>query len=334
MAEISINITNAILYGAARCGVNAGKVIRAVGVDPACLSDPEARISFDTQMAIWDEATRRSGDRDFGLHLAEAIPTEILGVVAHVAMASNTLGDALDRFLEYSRLVNATSDYGLESLGRETHLTYRLNCAPWILPRHTAEGSIGIIWFAIRKMLGPTIKPIEVGFQHSRPQNTREHRRIFGAPVHFDRQVNELVFDGELLRRPFETANPELLTDYAGQAQDMLNRLPKADPLVQQVRRAIYDSLGSGDLAMQSIARKLDMSVHTLRRRLGEHGNSFQSILSSMRRDLALVYLENSKWTTMDVAFVLGFSDPASFKRTFKRWVGKTPGDYRKTIFK
>ncbi len=334
MAEYSTNITNGILYGAAQCGVNASEVIRNVGVDPGCLSDPEGRISFDKQMAIWDEAARQSGDRDFGLHLAEAIPTEIFGVVAHVAMASNTLSDALDRFLDYSRLVNTTSEYSLETRDKNTHLTFRLNCAPWILPRHAAEGSVGIIWFAIRKMLGPTVKPIEIGFQHSRPRNTREHRRVFGAPVHFDRPTNELVFEGELLLRPFETANPVLLTDYAGQAQKMLDRLPEADPFVQQVRRAIYDSLGSGDLAMQSIARKLEMSIHTLRRKLGEQGNSFQSILSSMRRDLAFVYLENIKWTTMDVAFVLGFSDPASFKRTFKRWTGKTPGEYRKTIFK
>ncbi len=333
MEEISINITNAVLYGASRCGINAAEVIQTIGLDPDELNDPERRVSFDVQMAIWDEATRRSGDRDFGLHLAEAIPAEMFGVVAHVAMACGTLGEALERFIYYSRLINTTNDLKLEGREGRVYLSSRLNCAPWVLPRHIGEWTMGIIWLSMRRMLGPTTSLLEVGFQHPEPEETGEHRRVFGAPVRFKRPANYVMFDSGLLERRFETANPELLHDYTRRAQRMLDRLPEDDPFIDEVRRAIYDSLGSGDLAVQSIARKLDLNVPELRRRLADHGKSFQFLLSAMRRDLAKVYLEDKKWTTMDVAFVLGFSDPAAFTRTFKRWTGQTPGEYRKSIF-
>jgi AraC-like DNA-binding protein len=48
-----------------------------------------------------------------------------------------------------------------------------------------------------------------------------------------------------------------------------------------------------------------------------------------MRSDLARAYLEDRQWSISDVAFVLGYSDTAAFKRAFRSWTGKTPAVYR-----
>ena len=67
-------------------------------------------------------------------------------------------------------------------------------------------------------------------------------------------------------------------------AERLLLRLPPTDPFVHQVRRAIYESLGSGEVAIKAIARKLDLSVPALRRQLSERGKSYRGLLGSMRR--------------------------------------------------
>jgi AraC-like DNA-binding protein len=333
MSEISIGITNALLFGASRLGVNVAEVIDAVGLDRERLADPEGRIGFDEQMGVWAEAARRSGDRDFGLHIAESVPVEMLGVLAHLTMACATLGEALDRYVDYSRLVDASSELQLEEDAGFAHLALRTTCAPWIVPRHVAEGSIGLLFAILRRMLGPSMVLEEVGFQHAAPPVTDTHRRLFGCRVRFGAKANGLVFHPSLLDRRFETANPALVASHSARADELLERLPAADPFVHRVRRRIYESLASGEVAMPAVARELGISVSSLRRRLAAQGSSFREILGTIRRDLALVYLEDRAWSTAEVAFVLGFADTGAFTRSFQRWTGDTPGAYRRSIF-
>jgi AraC-like DNA-binding protein len=69
------------------------------------------------------------------------------------------------------------------------------------------------------------------------------------------------------------------------------------------------------------------MSARTLRRRLEEEGTTMQALLDDLRQELASRYLGERKLTQTEVALELGFADARAFRRAFKRWTGKTPGD-------
>ena len=71
------------------------------------------------------------------------------------------------------------------------------------------------------------------------------------------------------------------------------------------------------------------MSARTLRRRLDKEGTSYQRIKDGARRDAAIAFLNNPALTVSDVAELIGFSDPSAFHRSFKRWTGVSPGEYR-----
>ena len=71
---------------------------------------------------------------------------------------------------------------------------------------------------------------------------------------------------------------------------------------------------------MATTARRLGMSVATLRRRLHEEGTTFAAAIDAVRYDLAKKYLMDPGVTTSDVAFLLGFRDASSFSRAFRRW--------------
>lgn len=104
----------------------------------------------------------------------------------------------------------------------------------------------------------------------------------------------------------------------------------------------IVDSIGvSGELypvlmrkpgefpSMEVVAEALRTTTRTLWRRLESEGTSFVAIVDDVRCSLAAGYLKMTRKSTDDIAMLLGFSDPANFRRALKRWTGKGPVELR-----
>jgi AraC-like DNA-binding protein len=74
------------------------------------------------------------------------------------------------------------------------------------------------------------------------------------------------------------------------------------------------------------------MSVTTLRRRLQQESTSFQKIKDECRREAATSYLSYPDLSNNDIALLMGFDETSAFFRSFKKWTGMTPGDYRRSV--
>lgn len=99
-------------------------------------------------------------------------------------------------------------------------------------------------------------------------------------------------------------------------------------PLVLQVRSALAAS--SGEPAIGDIAKALGMSSRTLQRRLGELGTSFVKESSEQRLQAAALALATTDVPVTTIALEAGFSTSQAFSAAFRRFSGKTPGDFRK----
>ena len=96
------------------------------------------------------------------------------------------------------------------------------------------------------------------------------------------------------------------------------------------VRRALASRVGGGDTRIQTIARTLATSARSLQRRLAVAGVSYQQLLDLARKDAAERYLTDSPLSIGEVAYLLGYSEPAAFNRAFRRWRNETPQAFRR----
>ena len=87
--------------------------------------------------------------------------------------------------------------------------------------------------------------------------------------------------------------------------------------------------LHTGDVGLERVARSMGQSRQTTYRRLKAEGATYQQVLDSLRRRLALDYLGSGKLSVNETAYLVGFSDPAAFSRAFKRWTDRSPRDWR-----
>jgi AraC-like DNA-binding protein len=87
--------------------------------------------------------------------------------------------------------------------------------------------------------------------------------------------------------------------------------------------------LAEGEIRIESVARALGCSRQTLYRRLKAEGLTFEQVLDGLRRRHALTLVRDLTLPVKEIAWRVGFSDPAAFSRAFKRWSGKSPQAFR-----
>ncbi|MEO0815627.1 MAG: AraC family transcriptional regulator, partial [Myxococcota bacterium] len=155
------------------------------------------------------------------------------------------------------------------------------------------------------------------------------YEEFLGAPVEFEAEHAQLVVHGSALRLPLTTADTELSTYFDGVLQAAAGTPSETQDLLDETRRLIAERLPQGAPSAEDVAKCLGLGVRTFQRRLSEHGSSYAELLDATRRALAERLLSDSNLSLSEVAYVLGYSEKASFHRAFKRWHPLTPAEYR-----
>lgn len=141
---------------------------------------------------------------------------------------------------------------------------------------------------------------------------------------------------GELARyaglSPEQLAEPETRlspTQMHKLWQLIQSRLLPTITFSRQVRPLITRQMARGRVKVEHVARELNMSRHTLYKKLKEENLTFAALLEDVRREQALTYLQDRNRSLSEVAELLGFSELSAFSRAFKRWMGKSPAEFR-----
>src|ERR1700733_7604026 len=99
------SIRPVLLYTTAR-GYDVNALLRAQGVDPILLHDPEARLPHTAAIRLWQAAAELTNDKDLGLHVAEAIQPGQFGALDYTVRTSANVEAAFSRLCRYHRLLH------------------------------------------------------------------------------------------------------------------------------------------------------------------------------------------------------------------------------------
>lgn len=166
------------------------------------------------------------------------------------------------------------------------------------------------------------------GVDHVAPGCADRYRQLFRAPVAFSQPSNSIWLDPDQAFESLATANPELVRVNDQIVTDYLAKLDR-DDIVMRVRSKLIEQLPSGGGDEARIASELHLSQRSLQRKLKAEGLSFSELLESTRRELGRDYVRDSQHSFNEISYLLGFAEPGNFSRTFRRWYGKTPSEYR-----
>jgi AraC-like DNA-binding protein/ketosteroid isomerase-like protein len=162
------------------------------------------------------------------------------------------------------------------------------------------------------------------------PAERRARAEIMGDNVRVGHPWAGIRFDAGLLKRSMTTADAmiESLMRHYGDLR--LAALPEQRDEIEQLQREIARLLVKGESGIEHLANATGTSVRTLQRRLKDVGVNYNDLHNDVRKTLALNLLENETLALGEIAFSLGYSEVSAFNHAFRRWVGQSPGDYRR----
>jgi AraC-like DNA-binding protein len=168
-----------------------------------------------------------------------------------------------------------------------------------------------------------------VEFTEPPPHAASDTHRLFQAPLHHGQEHTGLWFAAHWLELPV-VQNQQSLAEYLRRApMDLLVRFRDRTTVTERIRRLLRRHLNEELPSLEDVGRALAMTPQTLRRRLHEEGQGYQQLKDDLRRDAAIEYLARPDLTLVQIATRLGFSEPSTFHRAFKKWTGVAPGEYR-----
>jgi AraC-like DNA-binding protein len=220
------------------------------------------------------------------------------------------------------------SGLGTQPLGAEVNVSIERH-PPFDALRHPVDARLAMLITLARGLTQSEIDPLQVRFSYPRPGETKEHERCFRAPLRFDAQVAGISFRTSDLERPVVSAD-EVLDGYLDRyAEDLLAKLASGDTVAKVVLRTLWGQLSGGQVDLATTSRHLGMSSRTLQRRLRDEDTSFAELLDLFRREASQRLLKDRGLAVEEVAFMLGYSEPSTFYRAFRRWTGLTPRRFR-----
>lgn len=321
--------TIAIAAALKQSGIDPQEVFTACELPIQTLTDPMHRLSNKEVNLLFSESIQRTGNPTFGLLVGEAVHPGNLHALGYALMSSTTLRDFCERLKNYFRIASQNAVIHTEENGSEFTLITQTPSSDVCWETQDAYSSL-IVRFVRFNFNDFSFNSMDL--MRPDPGELRQrYEDYFRCPINYGSDQLAFRFNVTDMDLPLPGASRELTQLHDQTTMQYLKKLEKAD-VVNRVRTTVVEDLASHALTKQHVADRLCMSSRSLQMKLAAQGTSFQEILDSTRKSLAIAYMEQCKTTITEAAYLLGFSEVNNFTRAFKRWTGKSPREFRQSL--
>jgi len=325
---IAIHHVEQVLQGARRRGVATGPLLQRAGIPEALMEAPLARVTQEQYARLLRVVQRALRDEFWGL-CSRPLRLGSFAQCCRLLIHTPTVAEALRVGFRYfhGELPDFVARLGVADGVASVRIVTPQAPDPSLL---YAERTFLFFTFGVSSWLAARRIPLlHVDYRGAPPPNVNETARVFQARLRYGQPHFGLSFDARWLQLPI-VQNQQSLREFLQRAPaNLLVKYRDKTSVTERIRRLLRSHLRGEMPSLDEVSRVLGMTPQTLRRRMQEEGQGFQSLKDHLRRDAAIEYLARPDMTLLDIADQLGFSEASTFHRAFKKWTGVAPGEYR-----
>ena len=170
--------------------------------------------------------------------------------------------------------------------------------------------------------------PAYINFPFEQPPDWAELAGEVPCAVNFSEQEACFAFPAALDDKPLPRANALMFRSYESIVKKQSQMLGEDFSTTERVSRWLWAYTPPPRRA--EVAKLLAMSERNLTRYLAAEGTSYSALLVEVQAERAKNFLRRPALSVAQIAYRLGYSEPAAFTRAFTSWAGISPLKWRK----
>lgn len=306
-------------------GLRIDDVLKRAGVPASAIADQSAG-SFRpaAYFALWNACHALYAKPDFALRLGQAMAQVPFTTPIFAYYCSRNARQGFQRLAVFKPLIGPLR-YRLEDLPDSVSIALEATEQSAQVPPSMALFEVVFLIALLRNTTATDLCPVRIISPISDPLT----EDFAGCRFEHGR-LTELCFSHEDAARALVTRNAEMWEVFEPHLQVALADELFGSTIVEKVRNTLREALPAGNPTIAEVALRMGTSQRNLQRKLADAGTSFSKILEETRIEIATRYLTATSLSLQEIAFLLGYNEPSSFFRAFRKLTGKTPLIYRK----
>lgn len=303
-----------------------------LGIDESLLHEPDATLSFnqfDALLAALQRLTHRS---DLGFELGSRFTRETHGALGHGMARCENAEELLRLAARYSRLMSPSFTLQYSRKPSRGELIWRpaAGMSPEML-RTFYEIHVVSLHAILSDAMGEALPYYDSWLPMPRPPHVGRYRELGKLRVHFgESPLPEVrsVFDTALLEMPLRKPDRGIPAVGSGELSRLQGSVQKSHSWSDWIRLMLREA-DSHQPRLAQLADLLNMSAHTLARRLAEEHCSYRQLAVEIRHQRACVMLKDERHSVAQIAHRLGYGSAANFSHAFHKVQRHSPREYR-----
>lgn len=321
MKILALHLRNFIDYAQVR-GIGAGKLAAILAVLPVGWTKDNATLSAGDFYKALKSIDQEIQDEFLGIKCGQFISLKLLGLIYQISLQATTIEEAFHYLGSYlaATMPIVSAETSVSDELAEVKLT--IDSPEKICNRIILENCQTIIAKELKMMTAHNLE-VKLG--------TPYYHEGYPAGWYLAPDFH-VSFSPAILKSNLKDQQQLHLDVLVPEYLKMVEYLKAGDSFADKIKTIMLSMADPKLPDINAVSDAMHFTPRTLQRRLAQENLTFREIVEDLKKKICSFLMWHDAYSISSLSYILGYSEPASFIHSFKKWHGDPPVLFRKKL--